>query len=172
MEAKNRAINEQKKLFWITVGYVAALLIIMGVLSYLLWNRGTYTIAWVPVAVLEWSFLGGMTAVLYRIAYRQNIRGIRLYCWIIAKPIIGLIMGSVIYFVALGGGRLLGANLLNEDGQIKDLNTILWVNALAFIGGFSDRFSVDLIDRITGGFLEKEKPDKESSEREANDNNR
>lgn len=163
-------MNEQKKLFWITIGYVGALLIIMGVLTYLLWNKGNYTIAWVPVAILEWSFLGGMVAVLYRLAYPRNIPRISLYTWVIAKPIIGLVMGAVIYFVALGGGRLVGANLLDKNGQIADLNTILWLNALAFIGGFSDRFSIDLINRITGGFLEKS--DKELNDQEEKDNGR
>lgn len=163
MQAKTSLVNEQKKLLWITIGYVGAILVIMGVLSYLLWNVD-YTIAYVPVGILQWSFLGGMVAVLHRLAYRRNTPGIELYTWVVAKPIIGLVMGAVVYFVALGGGRLVGADLLKPDGKPKDFNTILWLNALAFIGGFSDRFSVALINRITGGFLEK--TDKGSSDQD------
>ncbi len=167
MEAETAPMNEQKKLFWVTIVYVAALLIIMGLLSYLLWDTKPFTIAWVPVAVLQWSFLGGMVAVLYRLAYRRNTPGIELYTWVVAKPIIGLVMGAVIYFVALGGGRLVGADLLTPNGELKDFNTLLWLNALAFIGGFSDRFTVDLINRITGGFLEQW--DKDAGEGEEGD---
>ncbi len=165
METKTSIVNEQKKLFWIAISYVGALLIIMGVLSYLLWGKGPYIIAYIPIPVLQWSFLGGMVAVLYRLAYRRNNPGIGLYIWIVAKPIIGLVMGAVVYFIALGGGRLVGADLLAPNGQPKDFNTILWLNALAFIGGFSDRFSIDLINRITGGFLEKH--DKGSSDQDS-----
>jgi hypothetical protein len=167
--AVSRAIwktaEEQRKIFWITVLYVVILLFIMGMITIGLWGRPNFIIAYVPVYILEWSFIGGMVGVMYRLAYRRNTPDIRFYTWIVAKPIIGLIMGALIYFLAVGGGQLLGAPPLNDPNANQPNNQIMWLNALAFIGGFSDRFSIELINRIISG-TKAEKGDKTKEDQE------
>jgi len=143
MEAKTSPVDEQKKLLILAILFDIVLLLIMGSLTYVVWGKPDYIIMYVPVPILQWSFAGGMIAVLYRLAYQRNTPGIRLYIWAVAKPIIGLFMGALVYFIALGGGLLLSAQL--KDQQLQNIH---WLNALAFIGGFSDQFSIGLISRL------------------------
>jgi hypothetical protein len=41
-----------------------------------------------------------------------------------------------------------GELALNGKAEIQNIE---FLNVLAFLGGFSDRYSIDLLDRITGG---------------------
>lgn len=152
---KNSEITlpEEKKFFWLTIVYVVLLLLVVVVVSVLIWDKPNYFIMYVPVSILEWAFVGGMVAVLYRLAYRKKVwdSNLGLYTWVIAKPIIGLVMGALVYFVALGGGKLLGA----PDDALKG-EQIYWLNAVAFIGGFSDELSIGLINRLVSQTLGKE----------------
>lgn len=152
---KNSEITppEEKKFFWLTIVYVFLLVLVVGIVSVLIWDKPDYFIMYVPVSILEWSFVGGIVAVLYRLAYRKKIwdSDLGLYTWIIAKPIIGLVMGALVYFLALGGGKLLGA----PDDALRG-EQIHWLNAIAFIGGFSDELSIGLINRLVSQTLGKE----------------
>ncbi len=151
--------DDQKKTLWIIALYIILLLLVMSVVSVELWER-SYIIAFVPAAILEWAFLGGMTAVLYRLAYQRTTPGTKLYAWVIAKPIIGIVMGGVVYFLAVAGATLLGNNVpLTKNASEADTNRMLWLCAVAFIGGFSDRFSIQLINRIVSSATRDETED-------------
>ncbi len=160
--------NEQKRLIWIAIIYNIILLGIMGIASIALWNyphHGPIIIAYVPVEILEWSFMGGMVAVLYHLAYKQKNLKIEFAAWIIAKPIIGLVMGGVVYFIALGAGVLLGGinQSINQDYINQNFlpqSTVYLLCAFAFIAGFSDRFSTDLINMLVSKSTEKEMMEK------------
>lgn len=136
------AIEEAKKFFWIAIAYVIVLLVFGAGVSFLLWNQKNFTIAYVPVAILQWSFIGGLVAVLYRAAYKlpNEDASIRVSTWIIVKPIIGMVMGAIIYFLAVSGELFL-------NGRTEIRNTE-FLNVIAFVGGFSDRLSINLIDRL------------------------
>jgi peptidoglycan/LPS O-acetylase OafA/YrhL len=143
MEAKPTTMKKKRKLFWISLLYAVLLIIIIGGLSIVLWDlQYTPKIMFVPVYILEWGFVGGMLAVLYQAAYRRKDKNaeIELETWIVAKPIIGIFMGGLVYFLAT-----LGEIVLNNRTEIQN---IYFLNILAFIGGFSDRFSIDLIERV------------------------
>ncbi len=150
------SLAEEKKFFWLTIVYVVVLLTIVAIVSFLLWNKTDPVIMYVPVPILEWAFVGSMIAVLYRLTYRKKVwdSNLGLYTWVIAKPIIGLVMGALVYFLALGGGDLLGA----APGALKG-EQIYWLNVIAFIGGFSDDLSIGLINRIVAQVLGKDKND-------------
>jgi hypothetical protein len=92
-----------------------------------------------------------MVAVIYRLAYRKKVwtSRIGLYTWVIAKPIIGLFMGALVYFLALGGGKLLGAPSDALQGE-----RVYWLSVVAFIGGFSDELSLGLVRRIVTNTLD------------------
>jgi len=47
----------------------------------------------------------------------------------------------MVYFLALGGAKLL-------DGPPDALKNALWLNVIAFVGGFSDELSVGLLNRF------------------------
>ncbi|MCX6677317.1 MAG: hypothetical protein NTU95_05150 [Methanothrix sp.] len=74
------------------------------------------------------------------------------YVWVITKPFIAMVMGGVVYFIALGGGILIG---LPQTGSLPT-NTIYLLCAFAFIAGFSEEFSLDLINRLTGKYVKEE----------------
>lgn len=137
-------VKEDRTLFWIVIGYSIGLILVIAGLSYLLWNRSDPRIVYVPVSILEWGFIGGMVGVLYRLSFKQHRHRneSQLYRWIIAKPIVAIVMGAIVYFLAVSGELA-----LNGSTQI---NNIEFLNVIAFLGGFSDRFSIDLLNRIVG----------------------
>lgn len=147
--------DEQRRLLWISLLYADILILVIGVVSILVWDQRDPIIAYVPTPILEWAFIGAVVAVLYQLATRENTPGTRLYLWIIAKPIVGLSMGALVYFIALGGSILLG----NPSGKELPSNTIYWLCALAFVGGFSDKFSMDLMDRFVSTSIKEEDTD-------------
>jgi len=149
----NPTLPEEKRYFWLTIVYVFLLVSTLVVVSIVVWNKSDYFIMYVPVPILEWAFVGSMVAVLYRLAYRKKIwnSSIGLYTWVIAKPIIGLFMGALVYFLALGGGKLLGAPSDALQGE-----RVYWLSIIAFIGGFSDELSLGLVKRIVTKTLDRE----------------
>jgi hypothetical protein len=132
---------------------VFLLLLTIGIVSFVVWNKPDYFIMYVPVPILEWAFVGSMVAVIYRLSYRKIIwnGSIGLYTWVIAKPMIGLFMGALVYFLALGGGKLLGAPSEALKGE-----QVYWLCVVAFIGGFSDELSLGLIKRIVTKTLDRD----------------
>ena len=139
-------LNE-KSIFWVTIVYTLSFLLILAGLSYMLWDKPAFTIAWVPIDIMQWAFIGGVVAVLYRLAYRPGSARtpVELYTWMVVKPIIGLVMGGLVYFLAVSGELFL-------NGQ-TNINNTQFLCVLAFIGGFSDRFSIDLINRFVSGSM-------------------
>ena len=139
------SLQEEKSYFWLTLVFICLLLLTLVIISIVVWNKPDYYIMYVPVPILEWAFVGSMVAVIYRLAYRKKVwtSRIGLYTWVIAKPIIGLFMGALVYFLALGGGKLLGAPSDALQGE-----RVYWLSVVAFIGGFSDELSIGLVKRI------------------------
>jgi len=136
----------EKRLLGLTVVVAAVLLLVLGGLSYLLWHGRlgpAPIVMYVPVPILEWAFAGALVSVLYRLAYRKSLprTPLGLYTWAVAKPIVGLFTGACIYFLALAAAKLL-------DGSPEALQQALWLNVVAFVGGFSDELSVGLINRF------------------------
>jgi hypothetical protein len=157
--------SEERKPLWIVICYVIILLLVLVVVSIAVWNRPDFFIAYAPVPILEWGFAGGMLAVIHRLASGRYSSVNGLYPWIVARPIIGLFMGGVIYFIALAGGILTNAPLTSEGQLPKNL----WLNAVAFIAAFNDRFTEAIIGRVTSMFVpqsEEKNYDKEGSREE------
>jgi len=134
----------------LVIAYAATLLIVVGVASWLLWNGDNPIIMFAPAAIWEWSFAGGMAAVLHRLASPrlQKPAGPQLYVWALATPIVGLFMGATVYFIALAGARLVGA-----PGNLKEA---VWLNAIAFFGGFRSELSIPVIGRFFGSRVREE----------------
>jgi hypothetical protein len=150
-ESHELAPEDEKRLFWLTTCVAIVLLTILGGLSIVIWRMSNIFIMWVPIAILEWAFAGAMVSVLYRLAYRKNIKsvGLSLYTWVVAKPFIGLFMGALVYFLALAGAKLLNGHLPDSpDAPAEEFRNALWLNVVAFAGGFSDELSLDLIKRF------------------------
>ena len=138
-------MSENRTYFWIVFFYSVGLVVTMAVITYFLWDKKDPRIMYVPVPILQWSFVGGVAGVLYRLAFRgaDASKDPNLFSWIVAKPVIGLFMGALIYFLAVSGELA-----LNGKPQIANIQFLC---AVAFLGGFSDRFSLETINRIVGG---------------------
>ena len=158
-ESDALSVEGERRLLRLTIVVAAVLVIVLAAVSFAIWPRNdkgalewksgqNFAIMFVPISILEWSFAGAMVSVLYRLAYRKRIRqvGFELYTWAVAKPVIGLFMGGLVYFVALAGARLL-------ESSSNALADALWLNVAAFVGGFSDELSVGVINRFVRGRL-------------------
>jgi peptidoglycan/LPS O-acetylase OafA/YrhL len=132
-------MNDDKRMMWVALSYSAVLLLLIAGISYLVWDKPDPRVMYVPVPILVWAFAGGMVGVLYQLAFRKG-QAIRLYTWLIAKPVIGMVMGGIVYFLAVSGELALNGK--------TDISNMELLNVLAFLGGFSDRYSVDLLDRV------------------------
>lgn len=82
----------------------------------------------------------------------------------IGRPIVGVIMGSVVFLAVATSLSAIGAEVpenaagvanTGNAGQEAAKPYLLW--ALAFIGGFSDKFAILLFDNLVGKFTSGKK---------------
>jgi len=134
---------------WTVLGISVFLLTAVAALAFALrdiWTPDmTIPVIALPVAVVVWSFVGGVAAML------QAFVGTKLpdpkpisYEWLLWRPVVGVILGSVVYLVIAGGLFVLGQV---DVTTAQNRNTyVLW--ALAFLGGFSDKFAILVFDTV------------------------
>jgi hypothetical protein len=119
-----------------------------------LWtNNLVIPVIGVPYSVAVWAAIGSLAAILYRF-YNQR-RG-RLYDeirWLIARPVIGIIMGCFAYLVIVSGLELFGVQ--TGAGIVESIARpqVFWL--FAFLGGFSDKFYNGLVDLVVIKFAGK-----------------
>jgi|GEM_PF-6564217 len=107
----------------------------------------------VPLRILFWAGMGSLAAILYRF-YTTNglVRFDVELRWLIARPLIGIIMGAMAY-LALEAGLLL---MSGEQPAVKPEVALIG----AFIAGFSDKFYLGVIDllvrNVGGNHLEED----------------
>jgi hypothetical protein len=96
----------------------------------------------VPLPVWIYALLGSLTSMLYR-AEKMPFKDIKEgMCWILHRSIVGIVMGVMTYLMLITG-------LIVFAGQdTVKVPQLVWV--LAFLGGFSDTLSMDLLDKISG----------------------
>jgi hypothetical protein len=141
----------ERKSRWTVLGISIVLLLVVGLLAYLL--HGTWTpdmsisVIALPVSVVVWSFVGGVAAMLQAfVGTKRRDASERInYEWLLWRPIVGVVMGCVVYLAIAAGLVMFG------EGDFTSLaNTqnpyFLW--ALAFLGGFSDRFAILVFDNV------------------------
>lgn len=150
-------VSEQRKFVIAAVIYALLLIAVAAGVAYVLWDRQSEPkIFYVPAHIWLWALIGGLVAVLHRAAYKANDDDapIQFYPWLIAKPVIGTVMGGLVYLLAVCGELF-----LNSKTQIDNIQLLC---VAAFIGGFSDRFSIDLITKIAGSAKHKRRSRKQA----------
>lgn len=105
-----------------------------------------YGIAGVPQEIWTWGLLGAISAMLIRVAnynFTDRQEAIR---WAISRPIIGLVMGGLVYMMMKVGLFVVDAQGSNKVDFLEMV--------VSFLGGFSDSLSMTLLkklqDRLTG----------------------
>lgn len=137
---------------WIVPALVVTYIAI--IISIILFGQGALTsttiipIIDVPLPVVIWAAIGSLSAILYRF-YKYPPRRLKTEIqWLVARPIIGIVMGAMAYLAITSGLFIFGvATGENPTGEIARPQ-IIWF--LAFLGGFSDRFFETVIETVIG----------------------
>jgi hypothetical protein len=116
----------------------------------------------VPLSVIMWGAAGSLAAILYRFYTEQGrIRFASEIRWLIARPMIGIIMGAVVYLALASGLVILGnapaANAATPPTEIPvqaGRLEVFWV--IAFLAGFSDKFYLGVIDLLVARTVKSE----------------
>jgi uncharacterized membrane protein len=160
-EIINRQEGERtEQRYWQNAALVVMCLYITGLVTSVIILRGeqasTLTpIFNVPLAVVIWGAAGSLAAILYRFYTEQGrIRFAFEFRWLIARPIIGIIMGAVVYLALVSGLVLLGAT--NGSGETSQVARIEVYSVIAFLAGFSDKFYLGVIDLLVARTIRTE----------------
>lgn len=102
--------------------------------------------------------LGGITVAIYGIYSHVQKRDFdpRYKLWYICKPIIGGIFGWFIYLIYFLG--IISAQGMDEAAIRKPELPFI----IAFLAGFSERFTIKIIDKLMNVLLSWEEKSKES----------
>jgi hypothetical protein len=102
----------------------------------------------VPFSVILWGAAGSLAAILYRFyTARGRIRIDLEVRWLIARPIIGIIMAGVAYLAVVTGLSVLGiGSSSNAQAASPGRMEVYWI--VAFLAGFSDKFYLKIIDLL------------------------
>ena len=150
--SKEQQIQQgEKRLSWIVPAIVLAY--IATIVAIILFARQAWTstteipIIGVPASVLLWAAIGSLAAILYRFYTRQRGRITREIRWLIARPVIGILMGALSYLAIVSGLFIFGAAMgAANPGATAARPQLLWM--LAFLGGFSDKVFEAVVNAV------------------------
>lgn len=98
-----------------------------------------------PVPVILWSAIGSYTAILYRFSLSSDDKMPNPLAWFFSRPLTGVVMGSITYLVIKVGMMSFAPGTSTASlGAVQ----LMWL--VAFIAGFSDRFSDNLLRSLIG----------------------
>ncbi len=107
----------------------------------------------IPFQIIVWSAIGSFAAILYRFYKSPPRVNFEIeFRWLIARPIIGIIMGTLVYLALVAGlivftpaqSGATSAIDIQKSGQLAQY----WI--VAFLGGFSDKFYEKIIEWLVG----------------------
>lgn len=130
---------------------LATLIIVLWVLAITKLAEMTIPALGIPYAVVAWSALGSIAAMLYQFINRP-VSQLETTKWLVARPIQGIIMGSFLYLTLSAGLLFLGnPDIIANQQQMSETEPLRQSAAVvvAFLGGFSDRLSEAMVKRAT-----------------------
>jgi len=147
VEISHRAKPLTWKLFWIEMGYLV-LLLFLGYLTnkwpnFTLWRELMTWPILMHLQTVWFGALGGITIAVYGIyehIYKRDFDP-KYELWYICKPIIGGIFGWFVYLIYYLG-------LVSVQGVEVNINTPEVPYLIAFLAGFSERFTLKMIDKL------------------------
>lgn len=149
-EASVRAEPLAWKLLWIEVSYLTVILalgyFVMRYPNYWLWSG----LVGLSAKAAWFGAIGGVTIGLYGIYTHISAKDFdaNFRLWYLCKPVMGAIFG---WFVVL----IYYVGLVSTQGASPQVNSPQVPYAIAFLAGFSERFTTKTIDRLmtvlTGG---------------------
>jgi hypothetical protein len=154
---ESREQADQKTWQWMAVGIMflyIALLAVFAIYTDAAQANEPYIFG-IPLGVIVWGATGSLAAILYKFYTAEDrVRLAHEVRWLIARPIIGIIMAGLSYLTLVSGFVLLGAASTGTEsaaaapiGRIE----IYWI--FAFLAGFSDKFYLGIIDLLVAKTL-------------------
>jgi hypothetical protein len=99
----------------------------------------------IPLAVLLWSALGSFTSLVYRFNTASDLELQDPLRWLVTRPLTGIVMG-IIAFLVMKVGLLTTSS--TDVAASLGTNELMWL--VAFLAGFSDRFSEGILRNAVG----------------------
>jgi hypothetical protein len=97
----------------------------------------------IPISIVIWGAIGSLAAILYRFyTETERVRFGTEARWLIARPIIGIVMGMIAYLAFVSGLTLVTRGQLPNEAQSSP--EFYWL--VAFLAGFSDKFYIQIIN--------------------------
>jgi hypothetical protein len=158
--------------------YIAVLIILLyifglGYVTYIAAHQsylGSIPIFGIPLWVVMWGATGSLAAILYRFYTEQNrIRLSSEVRWLIARPIIGIIMSAIAFLAVQSGLILLGAQSASTLGSVQSSEVNVITNSariaaiICFLAGFSDRVYLGIINLLVDRAFGSEQGSQKSS---------
>jgi hypothetical protein len=142
----------ENRLRWVVptlvIVYVAAIVSIIVFGGSVWTTTSEIPVLGVPLSILVWAAIGSVAAILFRFYTRQRVRITDEIRWLIARPIIGLIMGALSYLVVISGLIVFSVSTGTDIEGGTARPQLLW--GIAFLGGFSDKFFESIINIVVG----------------------
>lgn len=125
----------------------------------------------VPLWAIIWGAMGSLSAVLYRFYTTKKIQVSQETQWLIARPLIGILMSAVAYLAVASGLIVLGASppdLSTSTSNTEPENVRRVTSIICFLAGFSERVYIGLIGLLTDRTLGNSSSDNDNSETSKN----
>jgi hypothetical protein len=161
-------LRQQRNWQWIAIGimlfYIVLLVSVILIFPEAAASDQSLPVFGIPLSVVMWGATGSLGAILYRFyTERDRVRFDIEVRWLIARPIIGIIMGGLAYLAIATGLLLLNrttdASALLATNQTPGRMEAYWI--FAFLAGFSDKFYRRIINLLVDKTIGEDEPDKE-----------
>jgi hypothetical protein len=124
----------------------------------------------IPLWAIVWGALGSLAAILYRFyTSTKRIHFFQESQWLIARPLIGILMSVIAYLATQAGLIVLGVPS-TESTSASEESARRIISITCFLAGFSDRFYLSLIDLLINKAVGNESSNNKQADKNNNEN--
>ncbi len=124
----------------------------------------------IPLWAIVWGALGSLAAILYRFyTSTKRIQFFQESQWLIARPLIGILMSAIAYLAAQAGLIVLGVSSTESTSASQESARRI-ISITCFLAGFSDRFYLSLIDLLINKAVGNELNNNKDEDKNNNEN--
>ncbi len=151
---KTYADRKRKQRFLRMIAVYFSVVILVGFVWFLMYaqsnsisTNSVVELLGLPVPVILWSAIGSFAAILYRFSISKGDDIADPLRWLFSRPLTGVVMGSITYLIIK-----VGLMTFAPGTPTGNLGTVHLMWLVAFLAGFSDRFSDSLLRSLIGRF--------------------
>jgi hypothetical protein len=122
---------------------LSVLVIILAAWLFFSSSLSDSTLLWVPSWAFLWGAIGGIFNGFWWLWQHATLREVRKpwYIWYAVLPIMGAILGALVYLIYIAG-------FITATGE-TDLKSNFFAMLLSALAGFSAKWAVDLLNKVT-----------------------